>query len=158
MTLCQSCSRTSFRRSSRLSDFAPPDGPVRQQGVTCSRRLNAGRVWPAFFLWLLSGLIPLGAQNLECVITRTGPSLVLSARLTGIDSAHILEAIHDGLESQISFQFRLYTPSGGIRSFFGDRLIAEREVLQIGSMDFFEGGYILNSDLPGRRDTGSRAG
>ena len=68
----------------------------------------------------------------------------IRSRLTGVTTQRILDSLHEGLESRVIFQFRYYEQPD--RTLLGDRLVGEAEVIHSGSMDFFDGRYILETD------------
>ena len=56
-------------------------------------------------------------------------------------SQEVLSSLWDGLKAEITFQLRLYRRNSGLFAFLGDRLLAERRVVQIASFDFYENRY-----------------
>jgi hypothetical protein len=56
-------------------------------------------------------------------------------------SQDVLSSLLEGLRAEIAFQLRLYRRNRGLFAFLGDRLLAERQVNQIASFDFYENRY-----------------
>lgn len=97
----------------------------------------------------MSAAAAAGAQRLEATLRVEREQLAVDARILDADVARILSALRDGLESRVTFQFRVYERPRGLRSVIGDRLIGERRVTHSGSMDFFDRRYVLESDVAG---------
>lgn len=100
----------------------------------------------AIGVFLLAARLSSG-QQIETSLVSSNDQLLIQARLTGIDTERVLDSLHDGLETQVTFQFRYYSRPGRTFTLFGDRLLSEAEIIHSGSMDFFDGSYILDSDL-----------
>jgi hypothetical protein len=69
--------------------------------------------------------LPVGAQEAWFQIQHQQDSLILSGRLDGVETEEILSALEEGLESEITFQIRVYEKAQGFFSFFGDKLIIQ---------------------------------
>ncbi len=70
-------------------------------------------------------------------------SVQVSAAITGVDRPRLLASLAEGLESSVTFEFRLYRRTTGLRALLGDRVVAQFKVERQASMDFLDGRYIL---------------
>ena len=113
-------------------------------------------------LVLLSATSRLWAQEIETSVLAQEGRVFIEARLSGVARERILSSLHEGLVSQVAFQFRYYRRPGGAFWPFGDRLVRQAEMVHSGSMDFFDGRYILESELrltsAGTRDRNDHPG
>ncbi len=72
--------------------------------------------------------------------------LLLDIELTGYDPLPVLEALHDGLRSEIHFVARVYRPRRGIFRILGERLLSEHGYRYEAYWDIFERRYVLMSE------------
>ncbi len=93
-------------------------------------------------------LVPLAGfcQEASLSVRPQDGLLVSSLKLTGVDPSRVLDTLEDGLRAEVVFQLRLYQKKRGLAGFLGDRLLAERRVVQVASYDLFTGQYVLERD------------
>lgn len=72
--------------------------------------------------------------------------LLLDIALTRYDPLPVLNALHDGLRSEINFIARVYRPRRGIFRILGDRLLIEHGFRYEAYWDIFERRYVLMSE------------
>ena len=70
-------------------------------------------------------------------------SVAVNAGITGVDRQRLLSSLAEGLEASVTFEFRLYRRTTGLRALLGDRVVAQLRVQRQASMDFLDGRYIL---------------
>jgi hypothetical protein len=97
-------------------------------------------VWIAMFaLAALAG----GAQEARFQIQHRQDELIVSGRLDGVKSEEILSALEEGLESEITFQIRVYEKAEGFFSFFGDKLIIQDAPAFRANLDRLANRYVI---------------
>jgi len=72
--------------------------------------------------------------------------LLLDITLEDYDPLPVLNALHDGLRSEITFVTRVYHPRRGILRIIGERLLAEQSFRYEAYWDIFERRYVLMSE------------
>lgn len=106
------------------------------------------------FLLIVSGVTaPLHAENGGPHVTlavRTSrvlqDHLLLDIELSDYDPSPVLDALHDGLRSEIEFVARVYRPRRGIFRILGDRRLSEHGFRYEAYWDIFERRYVLVSE------------
>ncbi len=84
------------------------------------------------------------AQEIDLAVQTDGcGALVVTAGLSGVDSARLLASLAQGLETAVTFELRFYGRAAGMRGLLGDRLLAQADVSRRASMDLIDGRYIL---------------
>jgi len=83
------------------------------------------------------------AQEIHLDARQSGESINISARLESIPYEEVFTSLQDGLEAEITFQFRLYERVGGVLAIFGDRLIGQREPSYRARMKLYDNTYSL---------------
>ena len=77
------------------------------------------------FVCPLSCIFP---QEIQLDARQSGESVNISARFESIPYKEVFTSLQDGLEAEITFQFRLYEKVRGLFSIFGDRLIGQQRI------------------------------
>jgi hypothetical protein len=83
------------------------------------------------------------AQEASFQIQHSQDELTISGYLDGVKADEILSALDEGLESEITFQIRVYEKTEGFFSFFGDRLIIQDAPSFRANLDRFANRYVI---------------
>lgn len=108
---------------------------------TSSRKSDLG--WLILVLTFVCSLGRIFPQEIHLDARQLGESVNISARLESIPYKDVFTSLQDGLEAEITFQFRLYEKVGGVLSIFGDRLIGQREPSYRAHMNLYDNTYSL---------------
>jgi len=82
-------------------------------------------------------------QKIHLDAQQLGEGVNISARLESIPYKEVFTSLQDGLEAEITFQFRLYEKVRGVFAIFGDRLIGQREPSYRAHMKLYDNTYTL---------------
>ena len=108
---------------------------------TSSRKSDLG--WLILVLTFVCSLGRIFPQEIHLDARQLGESVNISARLESIPYKEVFTSLQDGLEAEITFQFRLYEKVGGVFAIFGDRLIGQREPSYRAHMKLYDNTYSL---------------
>ena len=99
---------------------------------------------------LIAVFTPLSAQEVS-VETRVGPSSISVAVVLVQTGDQVIEALAQGMRSEIIFTIRLYRPLVGPARLLGDRLVAEYDPSFIAYRDPFTREYVIESAVGTQR-------
>lgn len=111
-----------------------------------SLRINSRKSELGWLILVLTFVCPLSSnfpQEIQLNAQQSGERVNISATLESIPYKEVFTSLQDGLEAEITFQFRLYEKVRGFFSIFGDRLIGQQEFYYRAHMNFYDNTYSL---------------
>lgn len=115
------------------------------------RNDSRGLLFTLLLLVLLPALSPPAAAQHAEVETRIGPRSISVAVELDYVGERVLQALADGMRSEITFTIRLYRSLGGPARLLGDRLVAEYHPSFIAYRDPFTREYVIESAVGTQR-------
>ena len=97
-------------------------------------------------LCLLLAAFPLAAQSVELGVVSRGNGLAADLTFRWDKVRELVDGLRDGLESRITFTFRVYERRSGLLPFLRDPLLAEKTVARNAFWDFLDNTFVVESD------------
>ncbi len=122
------------------------------QSKSCSRdasRKNRAGRRPSLLLCACAALLAGAAgycQSTDLAVSASSGALTASLSFRWDKVQDVVAALHQGLESRITFTVRLYEKRRAALPLTPDRLLAERSVSRTAFWDFLDGRYVVESD------------
>ncbi len=88
---------------------------------------------------------PIPGQEIQLQAGLASREIRVSADFRGGEIQEVLAALQEGFKSEIVFQFRLYERKRGFFSYFGDRLIFEKNFVRLAYLDLFDQQFVIES-------------
>ena len=88
----------------------------------------------------------LNGQQLELSAVGAGDAIIASSSFLWHRQAELVSTLRDGLESRITFTFRVYERKSGFLPILTDRLVAEKTIARNAYYDFLDDRFVLESD------------
>ena len=101
---------------------------------------------------LLLIAFPLAAQSVELRVDARGAAITADLAFRWDKVRELVDGLRDGLESTVTFTFRVHEKRSGLLPLLRDPLLAEKTVARNAFWDFLDDTFVVESDAGGRTE------